>query len=271
MNAPTPWRSTARMAVVTAVLLGALNAAAVAQDRSDTGRTRPPAPVVAPKVEATPDAKPEFTAGGGRWIAGFGLGLVDAGDLFRVESADGSALAWGENGETEFTASRFTATVDPGAAATAFVGHRLGDGRWWLRAEVARGASDVAAEALLGQGGEVFQYDRLTFLTGSLAAEARLTAYPSHPYGSFGMTICRMTADEATDLDQTGLGFQAALGYRQKLGRVHVALETQMRHIAIDINDFRPSVASGAEPELIYAPADELWLFEIRLVGSRAW
>jgi len=271
MNAPTRFRSTRRTALLTAVLLGVLNMAAVAQDRSDTGRTRPVAPAPKPKIEAPQATEPAFTAGGERWIAGFGLGLMDGGDLFRVESADGSALAWGENGETEFTASRFTATIDPGAEVTAFVGHRLGDGRWWLRGEVSRGASDVAAEALLGQGGEVFQYDRLTFLTGSLAAEARLTAYPSHPYGSFGVAVCRMTADQATDLDQTGLGFQAALGYRQQLGRVQVALETQLRRIAIDINDFRPSVATGAEPELVYAPADELWLFEIRLVGSRAW
>lgn len=268
---PRPRSATARTMLLTAVLTGALATAAAAQDRSDTGRTRPPAPVPVPKVEAPPAAEPGFVAGGERWIAGLGLGLVDGGDLFRVESADGSPLAWGEDGDTEFTASRFTATIDPGAAVTAFVGHRLGGGRWWLRGELSRGASDVAAEALLGQGGEVFHYDRLTFLTGALAAEARLTAYPSHPYGSFGLTVCRMTADEATELDQTGLGFQAALGYRQRLGRALVALETQLRHIAIDINDFRPSVATGSEPELIYEPSDDLWLFEIRLVASRAW
>jgi len=258
-----------RTALLIAVLLGALTMPAVAQERSETGRKRPPAPV--PKAAKSPNAAPEFVAGGERWSAGLGVGTVDAGDLFRIETVSGVALPWGETGRPRFTASRFTATIDPGSAVTAFAGRRLGAGRWWLRGELSRGASNVAAEALQGQGGEIFQFDRLTFLTAGLGAEARLTTYPSHPYASVGVTICRITADRATDLDQANVGFQAALGYRQRLGSALLGVETQMRRIAIDIKDFRPSTASGSEPEVVYEPADVLWLFEIRLVASRVW
>jgi hypothetical protein len=270
MSACPPFRSAhGSAALVAAFLLGILTVPAAAQERSDTGRKRPPAP--APKTTTTPQALPGFAAGGERWIAGVGFGAIDAGDLFRVETVNGVALPWGEVGRPRFTASRFTATIDPGSAVSAFAGRRLGGGRWWLRGELSRGASDVAAEALLGQNGEVFLFDRLTFLTAGMGAEARLTAYPSHPYGSVGLTICRITADRARDLDQTGLGFHAAFGYRQRLGGALVALETQLRRIAIDVKDFRPSASGGSQPVVAYEPSDDLWLFEIRLIASRTW
>jgi hypothetical protein len=270
MNVRPPFYSAlGRTALLVAVLLGLLTVPATAQERSDTGRKRPPAP--APKAAKSPHVAPEFVPGGERWIAGLGFGTVDAGDLFRVETVSGALVPWGDAGRQRFMASRFTATVDPGSAVSAFAGRRLGTGRWWLRGELSRGASNVAAEALRGQGGEIFQFDRLTFLTAGLGAEARLTAYPSHPYGSVGLTVCRITADRAKGLDQTGVGFHAALGYRQRLGEALLAVETRLRRIAIDIKDFRPSTATGSEPEVVYEPADVLWLFEIRLVASRAW
>lgn len=258
-----------RTALLVAVLQVTLTMPAAAQERSDTGRKRPPTP--APKAATPPPAASDSVAGGERWIAGLGFGMVDAGDLFRVETVSGIAVPWGEVGRRRFTASRFTATIDPGSAVSAFAGRRLGAGRWWLRGELSRGAGDVAAKALLGQGGEIFYFDRLTFLMASLGAEARLTAYPSHPYGSVGLTVCRITADRARDLDQTGVGFHAAMGYRLRLGEALLALETRLRRIAIDINDFRPSVSTGSEPEIVYEPADVLWLFEIRLVASHPW
>ncbi|MBK6732754.1 MAG: hypothetical protein IPO18_13420 [bacterium] len=256
-----------------AILLGAA-APAAAQDRSDTGRRKPPAkpapaPVLKP-VEADVVA-PVFTAGGERWLIGLGAGAFDGGDLFRVETVTGVTVPWGEDGRERFSASRFTATLDPGTAITAFAGRRLGNGRWWLRGDLSRGAANVAAEALLGQGGEVYQFDRLTFLTGSLGLEARLTAWPSHPYGGLGLMVCRATADRSEALTQTAVGFQGTLGYRQRLGRGYLAIEAQMRRIGLDLNEFRPAIASDAEPELAYDPSDGVWLLELRLVGSRAW
>lgn len=261
-----PWA----LALVAAVVwTGAPTARA--QERGDTGRHLPPPPPPR-KVEApvTP-VTPQFTAGGDRWLAGFGFGSIDGGDLFRVQTAGGAAVPWGPPDNPRFTASRFTTKVDPGSAFSAYVSRRLGDGRWWLRTELSRGASDVAAEALLGQGGEIFRYDRLTFLSATLSAEARLTAWPSHPYAAAGLSVCRITADLADGLDQTGAGFQAAVGYRQRVGKAYLALESQLRRIAIDIKDFRPSVATGSEPEVVYAPSDDLWLLEIRLIACRAW
>ncbi|NTV97366.1 MAG: hypothetical protein HGA75_18465, partial [Thiobacillus sp.] len=183
----------------------------------------------------------------------------------------GVAVPWGEDGSARFSASRFTATMDPGTAITAFAGRRLGNGRWWLRGDVSRGTANVAAEALLGQGGEVFQFDRLAFLGGSLGLEARLTAWPSHPYGGIGLMVSRVTADRSEALTQTAVGFQGTLGYRQRLGRGFLAIEAQMRRISLDLNEFRPAIANDAEPELTYDPSDALWLLELRLVGSRAF
>ena len=259
--------------VALAALLGAV-APAAAQDRSDTGRRKPPAkpapaPVVKP-VEAEVVA-PVFSAGGERWLVGLGAGGFDGGDLFRVETVTGVTVPWGEDGRERFSASRFTATMDPGTAITAVAGRRLGTGRWWLRGDLSRGAANVAAEALLGQGGEVYQFDRLTFLSASLGLEARLTAWPSHPYGGLGVTVCRATADRSEALTRTAIGFQGTLGYRQRLGRGFLAVEAQMRRIGMDLNEFRPSIANDAEPELTYDPSDGLWLVELRLVGSRAW
>lgn len=256
-----------------AVCLGAALPAS-AQDRSDTGRRKPPVkPVPAPvaKPVEVETAAPVFTAGGERWLIGLGAGAFDGGDLFRVETVNGQAVPWGEDGRERFSASRFTATMDPGTGITAFASRRLGSGRWWLRGDVSRGAANVAAEALLGQGGEVFQFDRLTFLAGSLGLEARLTAWPSHPYGGVGLIACRVSADRFEALTQTAVGFQGTLGYRQRLGRGFVAIEAQMRRIGLDLNEFRPSIANDAEPELAYEPNDGLWLLELRLVGSRAF
>ena len=261
---------TRRCALVLALLTVVSATPGFGQDRTDTGRHKPVAPQRREQA-AAPVAAPRFTDDGTRWLAGFGLGTIDGGDLFRVQTVSGSAVPWGSEGSPRFTASRFTAKVDPGGAVSAFVARRLGDGRWWLRSEFSRGASDIAAEALLGQGGEVFRFDRLTFLSAALTAEARLTTWPSHPFASAGLTLCRVTADLADGLDQTGVGFQASAGYRQRIGKASLALEAQLRRIAIDINEFRPSVAVGSQPELEYVPSDELWLMEIRLIGSRAW
>lgn len=83
--------------------------------------------------------------------------------------------------------------------------------------------------------------------------------------------MCRATADRSEELTQTAVGFQGTLGYRQRLGRSFLAVEAQMRRIGLDLNEFRPTIANDAEPELAYDPSDGLWLLELRLLGSRAF
>lgn len=259
-----------------AVLAACGGGPAQAQERSDTGRRKPPAPVApakAPRTDAVaaPAADPVFTAAGPRWLAGLGFGFTDAGSLFRAETVSGSPVSWGPVGNPRFEASRFTAVVEPGSAVSAHVARRLGAGRWWLRGELARGASDVAAESLLGQGGEVFFYDRVSFLTASLGAEARLTAWPSHPYGVVGVAFSRVAAERFEELESTGFGVQAALGYRQQVGRGFVAAEIGLRRNELNLSDFRPSVATEPEPAVNYLPQEEIWCVEVRVLGSRAW
>ena len=246
---------------------------ASAQER-DTGRRRPPAPRPVPTREvpnAALAATPALATGGERWFAGLGLGLVDGGDLFRVATASGVPVAWGRDGQTWFTASRFRATIEPSNAVTAFAGRRLGRGSWWLRGELATGACDVTAKALLGQVGEVFLYDHPSLITGTLAAEGRLTSKPSHPYASLGLTFCRLSADRVPELDQTVAGVRGALGYRRPFGRLQVTAEASLRRMTLDLKDFRPTTANASQPAVDYAPADGLWLLEVRLAAARSW
>lgn len=264
-------------ALALAFLVSSLPAAA--QERSDTGRRKPqPAPKEAPPAKEAPAEAaaatreaPRFADDPARWQAGIGLGLGDSGDLFRVETATGSPAAWGRPGRADFSASRFTATVDPGTVLSLHAARRLGTGRWWLRGEVARGAGDIAAEALLGQGGEVFFYDRASFTTGSLGVEARLTSWPSHPYASIGLALSHLAAERYDDLAATGAGFRASLGYRQRIRRAHLGVELAVCRNAFDINDFRPSIAEAPEPGFTYEPATELWRIEFRIAASRSW
>lgn len=271
-----------RLPVLLLLALACLVAAAPAraQDRSDTGRRKVPRAVpvepARPQEATTPAADdlseaPPFSATTDTWLAGIGLGFGDAGDLFRVETVTGAPVPWGRPGDTDFTASRFTATVDPGSVISAHLARRLGQGRWWLRADLTRGSGDIAAEALLGQGGEVYFYDRATFLAAGLGVEARLTSWPSHPYASLGLEACRLSADRYDDLADTGLGARAALGYRQRLGRGFLGAEVGMSHSGFDINEFRPTVAEEPEPALTYDPAADLWRIEFRVVASRGW
>lgn len=262
-------------ATVLALLVSAslASAPALAQDR-DSGRRKPPVPKPAEKpaeAPATPIASPVFTAAGERWYVGLGAGMLDAGALFRVETINQVAVPWGRDGDTWFLASRFTATVDPGSLATVFVGRRLGQGRWWVRGELGSGACDVTAEALLGEGGEVFRYDRLSLLTGTVAAEARLTSWPSHPFASLGASIVSLSGNQVPELDQTVVGLRGALGYRQILGPMRLTGEAALSRMTFDLKDFRPTTSTSSQPALQVDPAGDLWLLEIRLALAAAW
>jgi hypothetical protein len=267
-RAATPW-------ALALILVAAAALPAAAQDRSETGRRKPqrtaPAEPVRPQPAAADQAAPMLADDPDRWVAGIGLGLGDAGDLFRVETLTGAVAAWGPAGDPRFRASRFTATVDPGADLSAHLARRLGRGRWWLRGEVSRSAADVAAEALLGQGGDVFFYDRVTFLTFGLGLEARLTSWPSHPYAVLAVSACHMSASRYDDLSETGFGGRFGLGYRHRIGKAFLGLEAGMARISMDYGDFRPPIAEAPEPVFSYAPVDDLWRVDVRVVASRRW
>lgn len=267
-RAVAPWALA--LALVAAAVLPA-----TAQDRSETGRRKPqrtaPAEPVRTQPAAADRAAPLLAHDPDRWVAGIGLGLGDAGDLFRVETLTGAVAAWGPAGDPRFRASRFTATVDPGADLSAHLARRLGQGRWWLRGEISRSAADVAAEALLGQGGDVFFYDRVTFLTFGLGLEARLTSWPSHPYAVLAVAACRMSASRYDDLSETGFGGRFGLGYRHRIGRAFLGLEAGLARISMDYGDFRPPIAEAPEPAFSYAPVDDLWRADVRVVASRRW
>jgi len=266
-------RGGAAVALACALLAAAPPAAA--QERGDTGRRKPPKPVPArpttAEAQAGLTAPPALASDPHRWLGGLALGLGDGGDLFRVETLNGVPAAWGPPGATSFRASRFTATVDPGLEIAGHLARRLGRGRWWLRADLARGAGDIAAEALLGQSGDVLFYDRATFLTFGLGLEARLTSWPSHPYAALGVAACRVSAARYDDLSDSGFGPRVVLGYRQRIGRAFAGLEVSMAGIGLGINEFRPPIAETPEPAVRYEAAGRLWRTGVRLAVSRGW
>lgn len=274
-----PWIRLPGRAAATATLAVALLMAdvlpALAQERGDTGRRRPPRPAQVQPARPGPDAPiatpPALADDPDRWLGGIAVGVADAGDLFRVQTLTGAPAAWGPPGEVEFRASRFTATADPGLEIAAHLARRLGRGRWWLRAELARGSGDVAAEALFGQDGDVLLYDRATFLSAGLGLEARLTAWPSHPYAVLGLTVCQLSAERYDDLSAAAVGPHLGLGYRQRLGRAFAGLEVGLARIAMDFNEFRPPVAEAPEPKIRYDADGPLWRAGVRLVFSRGW
>ncbi len=273
--APGRVRSWVPALALLVTVAAALAAPAGAQERSDTGRRKAEKPVnpeaTVVKKAPEPAVAPVLADDPDRWVVGVAVGAGDAGDLFRVATLNGAVAAWGPAGDTRFRASRFTATVDPGLEIGLHAARRLGRGRWWLRADVARAAGDIAAESLLGQGGEVFFYDRATFLTFGLGLEARLTSWPSHPYAALGLAACSLSADRHDDLSDTGLGARAALGYRHRLGRSLLGLEVGLSRIGLDFSDFRPPIAEAPEPAFAYDPLEAIWRIDVRVLASRRW
>lgn len=250
--------------LVAMIGLCGMTSVVAAQDtptRRDTGRHRPP-----PQPPERPDREGELdrtNAGRTPWFIGLGAGVLGSGDLWRLETISGAAVPWVAT--APFSSSRFSATLSNNVSAGLFVGRRVGP--WGaVRLDLSSSRMDIGAEALQGQQGSVFLYDRLTVTTVGLAAEVRLALLASYPYVSAGAVWRRLSAAREYGLDQGRLGWQLGLGYLRALNPVFsLRAEARYSRIGFEMGDFRPLTAFASQPELEIDPADTLHFFAVVL------
>ncbi len=250
--------------ILIALALAPAAGGAVAQaerPRSDTGRHRP-VPVTVPGEE-TVKARETKAAVPGRWFLGLGAGLKGGGDLWRVETTNGAVVPW--QSAVPFSSSRFTATLNNNFGMGLFVGRRLGS-QWSVLANLNSSRMDITAEALQGQDGGVFGYDRLTVTTLGLAVEVQLARIASYPYVNAGVVFNRLTATREKELDQNQIGFRLGLGYLRALTpEFSLRAEARYSQSGFDVGTFVPQTTNISQPELDYDPAGDLNVFEVIL------
>ena len=235
-----------------------------AQDRSSTGRHKPEPVVV---EETTEEEKPAARSHGRerRWHFGLDGGVQGGGDLFRIETADGSSIGWEMGNGKYFNASRFTATLDQDFVLN-FHAIRDLNAIWSIRGDVSWSNMDVAAEALSGQIGVLYQFDRFSVINLGLGMEARLVKVPSHPFINFQVLVSRLSPETNTELEQTNLGGRLGLGYNKVITpEVSLRLELRYSLTAFSVGDYVPSSNLPTDPEVIYDPQDNLNFFELLL------
>ena len=246
------------------ILLG-LPLAAWGQTRSDTGRHKPAPAEEAPKDEdRAGESSP--VAAGPRWYFGGSAGLQGGGDLFRVATLDGGGVPWDPESGGGFNASRFTATMDRDLSLGFYLGYDLGP-TWSLRADLGWSQMDVGAEALVGQVGAVFLFDRFDVLNLGLGVEARLTRHSSYPYANFSLLASHLGPGVVKELEQTNLGGRLGMGYLQVLDSVwSLRFEGRMAVTGFSVGDYVPQTLLSDQPPLEYEPESRIIYFEF-LIG----
>jgi len=251
------------------LLVSGLSAVPVfAQERSATGRHKPEPAAEEIALEDGEENRETQGSGTRRWHFGLSGGMQGGGDLFRIETADGSSVGWEMGNGKHFNASRFTATFDQDFV---FNFHALWDvGRIWsVRGDFSWSRMDVAAEALAGQIGILYQFDRFTVVNLGLGLEARLAKAESYPFAEFELLVSSLSPAINTELQQTNLGGRLGLGYSQSLGpELALRFEARLAVTAFSVGDYVPSTILPTDPEVHYDPQDNVQFFEI-LLGAQ--
>jgi len=250
--------------VVVMVFLCGLTALADAQTappQRDTGR-RQPRPALQP--QPTPEPKLDRAdSDRASWFIGLGAGVQGSGDLWRLQTVNGAAVPWVAT--VPFSSSRFSATLGNNVSAGLFAGRQVGP--WGsVRLDLNSSRMDVGAEALQGQQGSVFLYDRLTVTTVGLAAEVRLARLASYPYVNAGAVWQQLSAAREDALDQGQLGWQLGLGYLLALNQTFsLRAEARYSRIGFEVGEFKPRTSFTGQPELEIDAVDTLHFFAVIL------
>lgn len=232
-------------------------ATARAQDRprSDTGRSRveppPPPPVTAQDEPVRTDWRPA-----GNWFLVMNGGFAGGTDLFRAETVSGAPVLWPGS---PFPTDRFNAKVGSGISLGLGVGRRVGD-LVNLRLDLNWTEVDVAAESAVGQVGELFTYDDLGIWEIVLGGEVRLARQASTPYLGLGAVLQGISAAQAEDLDQTGVGARIAMGYRLAVAEVwSLRLEGRLTYAPFDASNHHPQTQPSTEVLITSQDSHTLW------------
>jgi len=251
------------------LLLLVVPGSVLAQSRSDTGRHKPIPP---PVSEDENSSKADGDAAGGDsrpWHLGFSGGVQGGSDLFRVEVVDGNPVPWDRFAEGGFQSSRFTASLDRNFSFGFFLNRDLGN-VWSLRADLGYSRMDVAAEALIGQTGGVFLFDRMEVLNLGLGVEARLTRAVSHPFVNTSILVSHLGPGRQDALEQTNWGARLGLGYFHSLQEIWgLRIEARLTGTGFSVGDYVPQSIRADQPLLDYTTEDHLVFFEF-LVGIQA-
>jgi hypothetical protein len=239
---------------------------AVAQSRSDTGRHQPEPPPEKNEDDTNGSQDPSSAR---PWHFGLSGGIQGGSDLFRVEVINGPAVPWDPATGGGFQSARFTASLDRNFSLGFFLTRDLGS-IWSVRLDFGYSRMDVAAEALIGQTGAVFLFDRMNVLNLGLGVEARLARAASYPYLLASFLVSNLEPVRAEALAQTNLGGRLGLGYFHHFQDVWgLRLEARLAGTGFSVGDYIPQSTMPDQPVLDFTSEDHLVFFEF-LVGMQA-
>ncbi|MBU2501019.1 porin family protein [bacterium] len=244
--------------------LGTLPDEGAAQSRSTTGRTLEPARAEEPeKAPEALDGRPSSP-----WSLQLTMGSVGGGDLFHARTVDDVVVPWLTVGGGSFQSSRFSTSIDRNFGLGFAVLRSVGS-RTRLRFDVESASLDLAAEALLGQGGGVFRFDSLDVMSVGLGLQVALASSDVAPYAALGVALVDYSADRSRALDQTRFGLSILLGWARELGEGYgVVVEGRATRTGFDDQDFLPETRLGFDPEIEIEWQEHVTLLGIK-VGIR--
>jgi hypothetical protein len=196
-------------------------------------------------------------------------GVQGGSDLFRVEVINGPPVPWDPAHGGGFQSARFTTSLDRNFSLGLFVTRDLGS-IWSVRMDLGYSRMDVAAEALVGQTGAVFLFDRMDVTQLGLGMVARLAQADSYPYALMSLLVSYLGPIRASDLEQSNLGGRLGLGFFHPFQEIWgLVLEATLAQTDFSVGGYVPQSSNLDQPELDYSAEDKLYFFEFK-VGVQA-
>lgn len=242
-----------------AVILTLLSGLATAQTSSGRHRTvrqtDPEQEIAAQRDEAA----------GWTYFVSVGGGLATAGDVARIRTAGVSGILWSPASGEPFASHNILLTLDENLGLSVTAGRKLAP-RWWLRLDVGGSTLDLAAEARVGEGMEVYLWDRLSFLAASASVEYRLVNQPSFPYLLAGVGATMVAGDHDSQWDQTRPAFRLGAGYEQRfMGPWAFRAEVRDQITSLDLDGYVPPVEGELLPDYTVEDKGPVHYFELLL------
>ncbi len=213
--------------------------------------------------ESPPDGRDDRP----RWFFALGAGAMASGDLFRVQTRDLTSTNWQAPGGPSFNSRDFVVTLDENIALAVAMGRRMSE-RSWVRLSLSTAQVDMTALARVGQGAEIYRWDRMDLVVLGLDFEYRLISQARYPYllGGGALIAASGAADDA--IDQTRIAARVGGGYHVQLNPIWGLRAEARGHLAtLTFDDYEPPVAEGyALPEIATSSNTPHQFWEILLM-----